>query len=303
VTDPREAGWYDDPGGDVGQLRWWDGSTWTGITRVRMPHEPAAMPPQAPAWSAADVLDADDRPVRSRWTWITVLSIVGVIAVLVLTGAFPGLDGSAVQSTAPDGRAGPPATEDPTLGLPFPSEPPIRPTPRPVSGSITDTAAGLAYDVLPGPWLAWDMFTFEGMLGSAGYYRVLQQDTPTGGEYWANVTSGLVTPGTASRADLAATARRLVDGLATSYYPKHTRRDLQQRSTTVDGRPGYLIRYLAVFDPTASKGYQAKSEQVTVLLVDTGRALPSALYVSLPDTVRASWPAVDALLASVHVLN
>jgi hypothetical protein len=168
---------------------------------------------------------------------------------------------------------------------------------------MVDPAAGLSYDVLPGQWLVWDKFTFDGTLGSVGYYRVLQKETPGVGEYWANVTSGLVSPAAASRDDLVATSRRLVTGLDTVYYPKHTRRSVEQRPLTVDGHPAYLVRYLAVFDPVASRGYQAKSEQVTVLLVDTGRQLPAALYISLPDTVRSTWALVDGLIGSVRVIR
>lgn len=301
MTEPRQQGWYDDPGGDVSQLRWWDGSAWTGITRARMAHErPAAPPPPPVAWSAGEVLDAEDRPTGSRSTWLVVLGIVGVIGVLVLTGALPGLDSSTGGSGRSGGRA---------LPLPVPTEQPpfeppsTRPPPRPVSGRIVDAAAGLSYNVLPGRWLSWDKFAFDGMLGSVGYYQVLQEDTPLGGEYWANVTSGLVNPATASRDDLVASAGRLVNGLAAGYYPKHTRGDVEQRSLTVDGHRAYLVRFVAVFDPTAAKGYQAKSEQVTVLLVDTGRQLPAALYISLPDTVRSLWGSVDPLIASVRVIR
>jgi hypothetical protein len=302
VTDPRVSGWYDDPGGDVAQLRWWDGSAWTGITRDRMPYElPAQQPQPQVAWSPSEVLDADDRPAQPRWTWLTVLGLVGVIGLLVLTGVLPGVDRGTVRSAPPSDRAAPqlpPLTDAPTFEPPSPSRSPQR-----VSGRIVDGDAGLSYDVLPGAWRAWDMFTFAGMLSTTGYYRVLQTDTPAGGEYWANVTSGPVSPATASRDDLVATAGRLVDGLDAGYYPKHTRRDVRQSAITVDGQPAYLVRFLAVFDPAASSGYQAKTEQVTVLVVNTGRQLPGALYISLPDTARSAWGSVDALLASVRVVR
>ena len=140
------------------------------------------------------------------------------------------------------------------------------------------------------------------MLSTAGYYRVLQKETPAGGEYWANVTSGLASPAVASRADIVATARRLVSGLDDAYYPKHTVQGRQEKSTTVDGHQGYLTTYVAQFDPASTKGYTAKSEQVTVLVVDTGQPLPAVLYVSMPDQVKSLWKSVDGLIASVRVL-
>jgi hypothetical protein len=182
---------------------------------------------------------------------------------------------------------------------------PTRPSPQPtgpVSGRITDTAAKLSYQVLPGAWQAWDLFNFDGLLGTAGYYRVLQKETPAGGEYWANVTSGLASPAVASPNDLVTTAQRLVTGLDDQYYPKHTVQGRQQKSITVDGHQGYLTTYVAQFDPASSKGYTAKSEQVTVLVVDTGQPLPSVLYLSMPDQVRSLWKSVDGLIASVRVL-
>jgi len=56
-------------------------------------------------------------------------------------------------------------------------------------------------------------------------------------------------------------------------------------------------------DPVAAEGYSAKSEQVVVLVVNIGEEVPSALYVSLPDTVRDLWPSIDGLIASVRIIR
>jgi hypothetical protein len=321
VTQPWPPGWYDDPSGEQGRLRWWDGAGWSGIARDRMPTEQAPLPgpgeppglpgqpgqPEPLAWSPAEVLDSDGRmPERARYTWAIALGIIGLIGVLVLTGALPGLGGSGQGSAS--GRPGvsvpevAPLPGPPTLG---PSELPLpaTPSPRPVSGRVVDPAAGMSYDVLSGAWRAFDLPPFVGMAGTAGYYRIVQQSTPSGGQYWATVTSGLVVPGMVKRGDLGATAASLVTALDEAYYPKHTRSQVVRHKTTVDGHAAYLYRYLARFDRLASTGYAAQSEQVIVVVVDTGRDLPAVFYVSLPDLVRSAWPSVDSLIRSIRVLR
>jgi len=63
------------------------------------------------------------------------------------------------------------------------------------------------------------------------------------------------------------------------------------------------VRYRAVFDPARAEGYTAESEEVAVLVVDTGEPLPSALYISLPDTVRTLWSSIDSLISSVRIVR
>ena len=302
MTGPRTPGWYDDPGGDVERLRWWDGAAWTPLSRERMPHERAALPPEPASWSAGDVLDtgAARPPQRIRWAWVAAVVGLGLVGVLVLRDSFQRLDGTDADASGPSGQVTlAPPTQDPTF---VPVPPTTRPS-RPVSGRIVDPAAGLSYSVLPGQWRSWEMPPFTGLSSTVGYYRVLQLVTPTGGEYWANVGSGPVSAAFTKPRDLPGTTRGLVDALAVSYYPKHTRRDVLEREITVHGAPGYLYQYVAAFDPLAGRGYQAKSEQVTVLVLETGRQTPAAFYVSLPDTVKDSWPTVAALIASIRILR
>jgi Protein of unknown function (DUF2510) len=334
VTVSRQPGWYADPGGGPDQLQWWDGSDWSGIGRARMEHEPAPeLPPEprpAPpvragvllppgeligagpgsgagpgyvpsgsAWSELETLDTEP-PARPRWTWPVVSGIVVIIGVLVATGALPGLDSGTRQPDPPAAQVLPAPVPDrtrPRFDPPTTDAPPV-----PVSGRIVDRVAKLSYDVLPGAWLSWSKTPFAGLLSTAGYYRVLQQRTPEGSEYWANVNSGVLNPIVAGGAPMAQMADRLVASLDQAYYPAHTQRDMVRSARTIDGHAAYIISYLAVFDPKAAAGYTARSERVTVMLVDTGDELPSVLYVSIPDTAKDSWPRLPALIDSVHTL-
>jgi uncharacterized protein DUF2510 len=282
VTAP---GWYDEPGGDRDSLRWWDGRTWTNVTRTRSPGE--ELPPPV----GVDVLET--HPVRTpvRRGWVVVGIAIAVVLVLVTLGV-PG------RRDAGDGLAGRgPGTATIEPSVPSPT------AVTPVSGRYSDRVALLSYDVLPGEWREWDRDSFDGLQSTLGYYRITQQNAPGGQTYWANVNSGLVRADLATGGDLAATALRLIRTLATEYYPEHTRDGLTQRAVTVDGARASLVSYRAVFDPTAAAGYAAKSEQIVVLVVDTGQPQPAALYVSLPDTVRSLWPSIDGLIDSVRLIR
>lgn len=311
MTAARPPGWYDEPSGDRAALRWWDGRSWTSVTRQRAPFEELPPPPaevSSPWGSDGDLLDSGaPRPGASalgtRRRLILAVLAVGVVG-LLLTVGIPGQQFSGRLADPGPPSTGPATPFEPTT--PFEPATPSEPAPttaRPVTGRVTDRVARLSYAVLPGDWREWDRESFRGLLSTLGYYRVTQDSAPSGQTYWANVTSGRVSPATASRADLPSTASRLVDTLARDYYPKHTREQVARRALTVDGAPAHLVRYRAIFDRQAAEGYVAKSEEVAVLVVDTGEGLPSALYVSLPDTVRSLWPSVDDLIASVRVVR
>jgi hypothetical protein len=291
VTAP---GWYDEPGGDRASLRWWDGRTWTSVTRTRAPGEE---PPPGPDWPdtgrpQADLLDSGpQRPRVSRRGWLVAAVAVAIVLGLVTVGV-------------PGRRDDTGGLADPGSGITtiVPSDP-APTTATPVSGRYSDRVARLSYDVLPGDWREWDRDSFDGLQSTLGYYRVTQENAPGRQTYWANVNSGLLTPEVAGNGDLAAAALRLIGVLAEEYYPDHRREGLTQRAVTVDGAKASLVSYRAVFDPTAAAGYSAKSEQIVVLVVDTGQAQPSALYVSLPDTVRELWPSIDNLVGGVRIVR
>jgi hypothetical protein len=240
---------------------------------------------------AVDVLDAEPpRPPRRGWV------IAGIAVAVLLIIVVAGLPGRRTGGGLAEREPGPgSATIVPTDPAPT--------TATPVNGRFEDRVAKLSYDVLPGTWREWDRESFQGLQSTLGYYRVTQENAPRDQTYWANVNSGPLDARTAVAGDLAKTADRLITTLGDEYYPKHTRTELARRTLTVDGAPAALVRYKAVFDPVAAEGYSAKSEQVVVLVVNTGEDVPSALYVSLPDTVRDLWPSIDRLLSGVRVIR
>ena len=65
------------------------------------------------------------------------------------------------------------------------------------------------------------------------------------------------------------------------------------------GRPGHLIRFRLAYD---IPGYKARSETVTILVIDTGRPDLALLYASIPDTAREYEPLVDQVVGSIRVL-
>jgi hypothetical protein len=287
VTEARPPGWYDEPGGNRALLRWWDGRAWTQVTRQRSTFE--QLPPEP---VAADVVDSETGRPELRRGWIVAAIAAAVVLIIVVAGLPGRRAGSELAETGPGSGAA-------TI---LPSEP-APTTPRAVSGRFQDRVARLSYEVLPGDWREWDRESFDGFQSTLGYYRVTQEHAPRGQTYWANVNSGPVAPDFVVDGDLAATADRLIERLSARYYPEHTRIEQSAKTLVVDGAPAALVRYRAVFDPRLAAGYSAKSEQVVVLVVDTGQELPSVLYVSLPDTVRDLWPAIDGLLAGVRVIR
>ena len=286
MTAARPPGWYDEPGGDRALLRWWDGRSWTPVTRSRSVFE--QLPPEP---VAVDVLDSES-PRSPRRGWVIAGTAVAVLLIIVVAGLPGRRTGGGLAEREPGPGS---ATIVPTDPAPT--------TATPVNGRFEDRVAKLSYDVLPGTWREWDRESFQGLQSTLGYYRVTQENAPRDQTYWANVNSGPLDARTAVAGDLAKTADRLITTLGDEYYPKHTRTELARRTLTVDGAPAALVRYKAVFDPVAAEGYSAKSEQVVVLVVNTGEQEPSALYVSLPDTVRDLWPSIDGLLAGVRIIR
>jgi uncharacterized protein DUF2510 len=298
------GGWYPDPGGVPGRLRWWDGSQWTDQVRDQV-----------------DEMSSDGMsPPRNR----TPLYLAGGVALIVvlLIGIIVAGNGGGSGNGGPSAGDRDLPTDIPTE---LPTELPGRPrvtiapcdTTKPASTApasptqappperaprVSDTDAGISYAGQGEPWRPWDrVWQTPGLQAkfSTGYYIVTQSDTP-GGEYYATVLSGTVSAlvGDGPPADPRCVAQQLIEEVRGAYYPEpNVNTVFEAQPITVSGHKGYVIRGHLTFDV---KGYDAKGEGVAIMVLDVGRPQLAVMYISIPDTVKGFDYVFDQVLGSVR---
>ncbi len=286
-------GWYADPDGAPGMVRWWSGSDWSDVATpagpgVAVQSSPVlapqrlAAPPSAP-WTAAD----DAGPARPRRTAWVVAGVLGVVMAVVLAFVVGGGGGDDAAVTA---------REPAPLGQ-LPSGPSFAPG----TVRIVDESAGIAYPYLGSGWSEYDMALVYETTTVAGQYFTTQDDTPEG-RFIAQVTSGPVAPeyGWAGAGSLPTTVAALADSVRGNYYPApNERRILRDEALTVDGRPAHVIEFQLSWDV---EGYDASGERAALLLIDVGRPAPALLYISIPNTHAELYGVIDRLIDAVDVL-
>nr|WP_239520527.1 DUF2510 domain-containing protein [Blastococcus saxobsidens] len=288
-------GWYPDPGGTPGMVRWWDGGTWAD---VMMPSGPGVAVRSAPAAAGAPpraTEPADAAPVRESGSsgrsavWIALVTVVVVVSAVV--GTLLALrDGD-----RPDRTAAPPATvlpPQPGTGPAFPSG----------TVRIIDRVAGISYPYLGEGWSEFDLGLQLETAETTGQYFTTQEDTPDGGIFISQCTSGPVEPGYgwAGPSSLQSTVTTLADSVRGNYYPGPNEREvLRDEPRTVDGHEAHLFEFTLTWD---IPGYDATGERAALLLIDVGRPAPALLYVSIPNTHAELYGVIDRVLDDVDVL-
>ncbi|MGY1740712.1 MULTISPECIES: DUF2510 domain-containing protein [unclassified Blastococcus] len=297
MTGPGEpsapAGWYPDPDGAPGMVRWWNGLSWSDVTTPAGPGvavqaaptlAPARPPvPAEPAWRPQG---GTRPPRRGGLAWglgLGALALVLVVVLALLVGRGDG--GGTGQAVATDDPAGP-------SGNAFP----------PGTVRIIDEAAGIAYPYLGDGWYEYDLFPMTETTETAGQYFVTQELVPSGGDFIAQCTSGPLSPefGYAGPGSLGVTLQQVVDSARVNYYPAPNEQEVRRdEELTVDGAPAHLIEFQLSWDV---EGYEATGERAALLLIDVGRAQPALLYLSIPNTHAELYGVIDQVIASVDVL-
>ncbi|RBY96494.1 DUF2510 domain-containing protein [Blastococcus sp. TF02-8] len=291
-------GWYPDPGGAEGMVRWWDGAGWSdvmmpsgpGVAVRSLPGTPAPRPERPEAPDVAGPAPAA-RTAGSRRLWIAAVAVVVVVAsvlgtVLALRSGGDSQDRSARPSSS---------------GI-EPAPAPAAPTFPPGTVRIIDTAAGISYPYLGEGWSEFDLGVQLETTETAGQYFTTQEDTPDGGIFISQCTSGPVAEGYGWRgpATLQSTVTAVADSVRGNYYPGPNERTvLRDEARTVDGRQAHLYEFQLAWD---IPGYDATGERAALLLIDVGRRAPALLYVSIPNTHAELYGVIDRVLDDVDVL-
>ena len=297
MTGPGQSapppGWYPDPDGAPGLVRWWSGTGWSDVATpagpgVAVQVSPVLAPRPRPAPAPPSPPEPAPAGNGPRAGWIVAISLL-VLVLVVGAGMLAGRTGG----------SGTPAAQSTTEPVP---SPPAGPTFPPGTVRIIDEASGISYPFLGDGWYEWDLDAQYETSQIAGQYFTTQEDTPGLGSFIAQCTSGPLAEGYgwAGPGTLAATTATIADSVRGNYYPgPNERRVTRDEPRTVDGHAAYLIEFQLSWD---APGYDATGERAALLLIDVGRPAPALLYISIPNTHAELYGVIDRVLDAVDVL-
>jgi hypothetical protein len=282
-------GYYPDPDGAPGLVRWWNGVSWSDVATPAGPGVTVQQPVGYPQRAVDPVVPP---PVPSGSGGRTGLAVVlGVLALVLVV-----LIGFLVAGTGDDVTADPPLV---TTGNP----PPAGPTFPSGTVRITDHEAGISYPFLGDGWYEWDLGEQYETTAIAGQYFTTQEQLPdSAGIFIAQCTSGPVADGYgwSGAGSLQSTLQQVADSARANYYPgPNERRVLRDEERTVDGHAAHLYEFDLSWQVS---GYDASGERAAMLLIDVGRPMPALLYISIPNTHAELYGVIDRVLEDVDVL-
>jgi hypothetical protein len=298
VSGPEPApppGWYPDPDGAPGLMRWWNGAGWSDVATPAGPgvavQTSHSLAPQQTLTAPLPPFQEPEPAERSgRAGWIVGLSVLALV-VVIGAGVLVGRSGEETQV----------AEAPPSTTLPLPQAP-ADPTFPPGTVRIVDQASGIAYPYLGEGWFEWALGGMYEVTSISGQFFTTQELTPDATRFIAQCTSGPLADGYgwAGPETLQSTTAAVADSARANYYPGPNERTvLRDEARTVDGRAAHLVEFQLAWDVP---GYDATGERAALLLVDVGRPAPALLYISIPNTHAELYGVIDRVIDSVEVL-
>jgi hypothetical protein len=301
------SGWYDDPYGTPGLLRWWDGRQWTEETeRAQGPQPAPRFEPPAPLYGQPEPPygQTPAHPAgRNMLPWLLaggagLVAVVVAIVAVVFILRDDGGDG-------PGPTASPSATASASASASTSASATAQVTRSAVIGTVTDGKAGISYDRLGPPWTPADSSWLRTDLFSGGQVSVVQEPFEQYDSFNATSLSGV--PRAAESAGYTGPQNLSTVGRNVTARIVHEHFDLAANRTaifsgarTVDGHQAWLERFRLDFTAAKTRHWKFSADTVAILVVDLGNRRLGELWLSVPDTF-ANQGDLDQVLDSVKV--
>ncbi|MDN3356196.1 DUF2510 domain-containing protein [Actinomadura sp. DC4] len=264
MSDLTPPGWYEDPYGTPGLMRWWDGREWT---EAAPPAGRGALP-----WLLA----------AGSGVLVIVAVVVATLFVLRDEGGGGGERGTSTVPVPPS-----PANRSAVTG-----------TVIDASSGLSYARLGSPWTAADSGWLRPDLFS----AGEVSVVQSpFEQYASFNATSLSGVPRTAESSGYTGPRDLPAVGRRVTARILTEHFAMaKTRTTLSSAARTVGGHRAWLERFRLDFTEARSRGWKFTADTVAILIVDRGDRRLGELWVSVPDSFPDQGD-LDQVLDSVTV--